>query len=150
MCRLVGSQQSCRDREIVDHIPPYDSITFAHISQVVNQLPHGWVRYAHFIDIHSQERKPSASQQVRHISGVCVQLAKHHLRYIKSVSPVIGEICGEMPPSRSISANCSDVLVRQFTSESRIFWLSHLSSNNVSPPKRAPRNTPSGCRASLI
>lgn len=48
--------------------------------------------------------------------------------------PVMGEICGEMPPSRSTSASCKDV----------------LSSNRVSPPNSAPRKTPSGCNASLI
>lgn len=48
--------------------------------------------------------------------------------------PVIGETWGEIPPSRSTSASWRDV----------------LSSKSVSPPNRAPRKTPSGCKASLI
>ena len=41
--------------------------------------------------------------------------------------PVIGETCGEIPPSRSNSASCKAV----------------RSSNKESPPNNAPMNTPS-------
>lgn len=45
-----------------------------------------------------------------------------------------GEICGESPPLRSISANCSD----------------ERSSYNVSPPNNDAINTPSGFKLRII
>ena len=56
--------------------------------------------------------------------------AAHHGR---GLGPAIGEMCGEMPPSRSCSACCSDV----------------RSSYNVLPPSIAPMKGASGFRARL-
>lgn len=64
--------------------------------------------------------------------------------------PVMGEMWGEIPPSRSTSASWSDVLESSELRGEKICGGFYLSSKRVSPPNIAPRKRPSGCKASLI
>lgn len=66
--------------------------------------------------------------------------------------PVIGDTRGEIPPSLSASASCNDVLnhLSQLLSATAREKPINLSSKSVSPPKSAPRKTPSGFNTSLI
>lgn len=133
-------------------LPSYYGIVLTHVLQILHKFPHTWIFDLYFISVNCEHCETSSPEEIRYIPSVWGESG-----YVYKASergPVIGDTRGEIPPSRSSSASCSDAL-REGTLEFRMpkdkkAKLMNLSSNKVSPPNIAPRKSPSGRKASLI
>jgi hypothetical protein len=106
-------------------------MALAHATQVHQQIKHARVVDDDAIHIDCGERQPGAREQAANIPDIFTTMSvrcRLPRRDSHSV-PVMGDTWDPKPPSRSISASCSEI----------------RSSDSVSPPSMVPMNMPSGC-----
>lgn len=134
-------------------LPSNHSVTLAHVLQVFHELPHGGICHSDFINVHCQHGEARAPKEIGYIPSIfgddyfvlsivrgqsylSLGIREEIFHLLVRLRQAGGKFCGS---KAAIQSRAKDLNCYQY-----------LSSNNVSPPNIAPRNRPSGCRASFI